>query len=349
MIKYDIPSVSIIMPVRNEAQFIERSLKSVLRQDYPPELMEIMILDGMSEDQTRENIQQIIERQKKHSAAKIPSVVVLDNPSKTVPAALNIGLQRSKGEVIIRVDGHCEIPPHYIRTCVDLLNRTEASNVGGITYSLGETYASQAIAAAVRSPFVIGNARFRYSSKPGYVDTVFPGAWRREVFDQIGRFDERLVRHQDYEFNLRLRNAGGRIYYSPELKVSYYSKTNLKSLAQQYFQYGYWKAQVTKENLKAFRGRHFVPALFVIAIVLGAIASPLWEGFLFIYLGLWALYGLFSLGTSVYLASQNGWRYFPVLPVIFPVIHLSWGRGFWIGLIHSALKNIIKRKKKINN
>lgn len=346
MSKLDRPSVSVIMPVRNEARYIERSLMSVIKQDYPTELMEILIIDGMSEDRTRDNIQQIIKSGRKLSAESVPSILLLDNPKKTVPVALNIGLKHTKGEIIIRVDGHCEIPANYIRTCVELLEKTKASNVGGITYSSGETYISQAIASAMRSPFVIGNARFRYSSKPGYVDTVFPGAWRSEVFSKIGMFDERFVRHQDYEFNLRLRNGGGRIYYSPELKVCYYSRKNLISLAKQYFQYGYWKAQVTKTTPRAFRGRHLAPALLVFSIVLGAVISPLWIGFRFAYLGFWALYGLFSAATSVYLASQSGWQYLPLLPLVFPVIHFSWGFGFWSGLIHSARKNLNDQKQK---
>jgi len=333
------------MPVRNEAQYIERSLGSVLQQDYPLELMEILVVDGMSEDRTREIIQQIIDNRRDESDGNIPSIVLLDNPERSVPVALNIGLRYTKGKVIIRVDGHCEIPPNYVRKCVELLKKTGADNVGGTTYSSGATYLSRTIATAMRSPFVIGNARFRYSSKPGYVDTVFPGAWRREVFGQIGLFDERLARHQDYEFNLRIRNAGGKIYYSPELKVCYYSRTNFKSLAKQYFQYGYWKAQVTKENSGAFRSRHLAPVLLVLAAVTGAIISPLRTDIRFAYLGLWILYGLFSLGTSLYLSSRNGWQYLPVLPIVFPVIHFSWGAGFWIGLLKSVLKSWTSRGK----
>lgn len=343
------PSVSIIMPVRNEAQYIERSLESVLKQDYPPELMKILIVDGMSDDDTREIVQLVIDRRRQEVDGKIPSIKLFDNPGRTVPVALNIGLRNSRGDVIIRVDGHCEIPTNYVRSCVELLKKTKAKNVGGITYSIGETYISQAIAEAMRSPFVIGNSRFRYSSKPGYVETVFPGAWPREVFDQIGVFDEKYVRHQDYEFNVRLRKAGGRIYFSPELKIRYYSRANFASLAKQYFQYGYWKAQVTKESPRAFRIRHFAPVLLTFATIAGAIMSPLWIGVRFAYLGLWMLYGLFSLGTSVYSASRNGWKYLPVLPIVYPAIHLSWGTGFWAGLLHSELKFSKSRKHEGNN
>jgi succinoglycan biosynthesis protein ExoA len=343
------PVVSIIMPVRNEARYIGRSLESVLKQDYPPELMKILIVDGISSDSTREIVNQVIDRQKQEVDGKIPSIALLDNPGHTVPIALNIGLRNSRGDVIIRVDGHCEIPSNYVRRCVELLKKTKANNVGGITYSIGETYISRAIAEAMRSPFVIGNSRFRYSSKPGYVETVFPGAWPREIFDRIGKFDERLIRHQDYEFNVRLRNAGGQIYFSPELKIRYYSRANFVSLAKQYFQYGYWKAQVSKESPDAFRIRHFAPVLLTLAAFTGAVISPLWVGFRIAYLGLWMLYGLFCLGTSAYSAIRNGWKYLPVLPFIYPAIHLSWGAGFWSGLLQSGLKFSKSRKHEGNN
>jgi len=305
-----------------------RCLQAVITQDYPRELMEILVVDGMSEDDTREIIQQFIDQSRGIKPGKEPckpAIRLIDNPSRIVPAALNLGLCEAKGEVIFRVDGHCEIPPDYVRRCLETLEKTGADNVGGRLLNIGKGTMGQAISSAVSSPFGVGGARFRYSDKPGWVDTVFPGVFRREIFNRIGLFDEELVRNQDDEFNFRLKQAGGKIWLDPSIRVAYYNRSTLKGLWRQYFQYGYYKLRVLKKRgrLPAF---HFVPAGFILALVLATSLSLATGSRLWIMAAL-GPYLIANIGASLWAARSN-WKTLPLLPVAFSVIHFSYGLGF---------------------
>jgi glycosyltransferase involved in cell wall biosynthesis len=322
------PRVSVIMPVRNEEDFIRRSLGSVLGQDYPPEKIDVVIVDGMSTDDTRQVIREMAEQ------APRVSVDIYDNPEQIVPPAMNIGIRQAEGDYIVRVDGHCELPPGYIRKAVEVLEREQAQNVGGMQYPVGETYISRAVALATSSPYFIGNSYFRFAEKQRYVDTVYLGVYPREIFDVIGMFDEELVRHQDYDLNLRLRNRGYRILYVPELKVRYYPRSSIPSFFKQYFEYGFWKVRVMQKSERAFQLRHFPPTLLVLGLVLGGILSLLipWLRALYL-LGLGAYLAL-ALGSSLLVSFREGeWKYLPVLPILFACIHIGWGAGFWWGVI----------------
>jgi cellulose synthase/poly-beta-1,6-N-acetylglucosamine synthase-like glycosyltransferase len=196
--------VTIIMPIRNEAAFIHRSLGAVIAQDYPQQCLQILVVDGMSTDNTRAIVIDL--------AARHPNIRLLDNPRQTVPAALNRALQEAQGDIIIRVDGHCEIAPDYIRRCLEAFEQPGADCIGGPLVTVGNNTLARAIALAQSSPFGVGGVAFRTGSSNGrYVDTLAFGAYRREVFDRIGRFDEELIRNQDDEFNFRLIQAGGKI------------------------------------------------------------------------------------------------------------------------------------------
>ncbi len=326
-----LPFVSVLMAIRNEANYIRRSLGSVLAQDYPDHRMEVLVVDAMSTDGTHSIVSQMAAQQTRFQ------VRILDNPRGIVSSGLNIGVRRGRGDVFIRVDGHCEIPPDYVRSCVKLLESTGAANVGGRQRPVGESFVARAIALATSFPFGIGNARFRYSSEQGYVDTVYLGAYPRAAFERIGGFDERLVRHQDYEFNLRLRQSGGKIFYSPTLEVRYYSRANLQDLVRQYFDYGFWKGQVTKQNRQAFALRHAAPVVFVLVVLVGALLSLLVPWVRVPYLGLWLLYLGAGLLAAAFLAARGGWQYMPLLPLVFAAIHLSWGLGFWWGVIRPGV------------
>ena len=318
----DLPLVTVIMPIRNEERYIERSVASVLAQDYPSDRTEVLVVDGMSTDHTRDII------------AAFP-VRVVDNPAHIVSTALNIGLSQARGEIIIRIDGHCEIAPHHIRRCVELLHETGADCVGGSIVTVGDTWIAQAIAAALSSPYGAGTVAFRTGrAHPGYVDTVAFGAYRRETFERIGNFDKKLTRHQDYEFNLRLRQSGGKIYYTPEIQVRYYSRGTLRKLARQYFQYGFWKWRVTRDSPQAFTWRHLAPSSLALMVVLGALSSLVWPWARSAYAILWLLYASSVLGVSIYVSARRGWSYLPILPLAFATLHLSWGLGFWWGVIH---------------
>lgn len=327
MSRKDFPFVSVIMPIRNEADFIARSLGAVLNQKYPHECMEVLIADGMSDDGTRDRVRQ--------TAAKYPDIAVkvLDNPRRIVPTGFNIALSHARGDVIVRVDGHTIVEPDYVVECVDALARTGADNVGGRMMAVGQTGFGQAVALATSSPFGVGGARFHYSDQEEWVDTVYMGAWRREVFDRIGLFDEELVRNQDDEFNYRLRAHGGKILLSSKIRSQYYNRSSLRSLWRQYFQYGYWKVRVMQKQPRQMQPRQFAPPLFVLAVLGGAILAPFSKWVRGLWIAVLMLYAVANMGVSLYTARTAGWRHLPLLPLVFSTLHLSYGLGFLIGLV----------------
>jgi glycosyltransferase involved in cell wall biosynthesis len=324
------PFVTIIMPIRNEADCIARSLGAVLNQDYPPEQIEVLIADGMSSDATRAEIARAMAAQP-HMLVK-----VLDNPGRIVPTGMNIALAQSRGEIVIRVDGHTLIAPDYVTACVEALSHTGADNVGGRMTAVGQTGLSRVIALATSSPFGVGGARFHYSDREEWVDTVYMGAWRRDVFQRIGLFDEELVRNQDDEFNYRLLANGGKILLSDKIKSSYYNRSNLRALWRQYLQYGYWKVRVMQKHPRQMRMRQFAPPVFVATAVGGAVLAPYVAPVLWLWLGVLSLYAALNLAVSFRLASQKGWPYLRWLPVVFATLHIGYGLGFLVGLVRFA-------------
>jgi len=230
---------------------------------------------------------------------------MLDNPKKIVPTGMNIVLQQAKGEIIIRVDGHTIIAPDYVRQCVDALHRTDADNVGGKMRAQGESIFGQCVSIATSSPFGVGGARFHYSDKEEWVDTVYMGAWKREIFENVGLFDEELVRNQDDEFNYRLRSQGWKILLSPKIKSQYFCRSSPQSLWKQYFQYGFWKVRVLQKHPFQMRPRQFVPAIFVGALFISFILiffNPIGK-YLFLFVGV--SYLLFILLASILLDSDQ--------------------------------------------
>ena len=324
------PNVSVILPIRNESEFIERNLDSILNQDYPIQNLEVLIADGMSTDNTREIITNIINKNPH------VSITLLDNPNKIVSTGLNNSLRQAKGQIIIRIDGHTIVAPTYVQQCVDALQHSRAENVGGRMNSVGYGFFGAAVSIATSSPFGIGGARFHYSEKEEWVDTVYMGAWPRKVFEEIGIFDEELVRDQDDEFNYRLREYGGKILLSPKIKSIYNVRSSPEALWKQYFQYGYWKVRVMQKHPRQMRPRQFVPPTFIVSIVFAVIFS------LINPIGLWILYGIVgsylfvNLIASIITAAKKGWKHLPLLPIVFSLLHISYGVGFLAGLVKFA-------------
>lgn len=325
--KTDSPFVSVVMPVRNEADFIERSLQAVLAQTYPHDWLEIIVADGCSTDATVDLIEKI------KSVSDI-SISIVENPERIAPTGLNRAIAAAKGEIIVRVDGHCEIEPEYVENCVRHLRAGEAESVGGPIETIGETACARAVAVAMSSSFGVGGSAFRcINDRKMYVDTVaFPG-YKREIFEKVGLFNEELTRNQDDEFSYRLRKAGGRVLLSPDIRSRYYSRSNFKSLWRQYFQYGFWKVRVLQLHPKQMSLRQFVPFCFVLAITLLAALS------LFSTAGRWALaailslYILANLAATIKAARRINFTLLPLVFFSFAVLHLSYGFGFTAGLL----------------
>ena len=320
------PFVSVIMPVRNEGAFIERSLGAVVAQDYPAERFEILVVDGMSDDATREKVERIRE------TTPQPSIRLLDNPGKTAPHALNVGLAEAPGEVIVRVDGHCEIAEDYLTRSVQALQAHGAGCVGGSIETVGEDAVSETIAVAMSSRFGVGGAPFRVGvAMARDVDSVAFPAWPRAVMEAAGPFDEELVRNQDDEYSYRLRKLGYRILLVPEIRCRYYSRGSLRGLWRQYFQYGFWKVRVLQKHPWQMKLRQFVPPALV-AYLLATAALAVWipAGALALAAGA----GLYLSAVAVATAgtARRAGRRAVLLPVIFACLHLSYGAGILAGL-----------------
>jgi len=331
----NLPLVTILMPVRNEAAFIERSLEAVLAQDYDHDRLEIVLIDGMSTDGTREYIRQVIDsRRSRCGHARLPPIRLLDNPSRIVPHSMNIGLSQSCGSIIVRIDGHCLPATDYVSRCVEALMNSGADCVGGCIITAGATYTARAIAIAQSSIFGVGGAAFRVGvSSPQYVDTVAFGAYSRVVFERIGPFDEEMVRNQDDELNYRLVHSGGRIWLDPSIGATYYSRASLPRLFRQYFQYGFWKVRVMQKHPHQMRLRHFAPPAFVAALLAGTALTGVAAVGLKVLLVLLSVYAFANSVASLQAARRMGWRYVVLIPLAFATLHLSYGSGFLVGLV----------------
>jgi len=320
------PFVSVILPIRNEAAFIERGLASVLRQTYPNDRMEVIVADGMSTDDSRERIIGLAAK------SEIP-ISIVDNIKKIAPTGLNRAIEEAIGEVIIRVDGHCEIEPDYIANCVELLQSGRAEGVGRPIETVGETPRAAAISMAMSSKFGVGGSAFRtVKDREMFTDTVaFPG-YTRKIIDQAGAFNEELIRNQDDEYNFRIRKLGGRILLSPLIRSRYYSRSTFASLWKQYFQYGYWKVRVLQMHPKQMSLRQFVPFIFVSLLILLALLAPFSLISRIAFLGVIGTYLAANVTASFLIAGSRIWT-IPYLLLSFSILHTAYGLGSVFGLV----------------
>ena len=328
----EVPFVSILMPLRNEAAYVERCFKAIFSQTYPHDHMEILVADGESSDGTAEKIIALSH------AADMP-VSVWTNPGKIVPTGLNLLIPRARGDVLIRVDGHCEIAPDYVSQCVAHLQEDRVDGVGGAMQTIGEDFISSVTALAMSSKFGVGNSSFRTEvGKTRLADTVPFPAYTLSIVRKVGLYDEELVRNQDDEYNYRIRQQGGRILLADSIKSVYYSRGSLPKMGKQYFQYGFWKVRVFQKHPRQMSLRQFVPPLFVLALLLGVIMTFAIPGGWKFLAGLGGVYLLCSLGAAVLAARGKDWRALPLLPLAFLILHLSYGSGFLVGLIAFAYR-----------
>ena len=320
------PFVSLVIPLRNEEAYIADCLRTLLAQDYPRERMEILFVDGCSTDGTVAFLED--------AARQTPQIRVLNNPDRTVPYAMNIGIRASRGEFIVRLDAHAEYAADYVSKSIETLRAMPCDNAGGVCVTRGRGYMGEAIAGTLSTVFGVGNALFRLAPDSGYVDTVPFGAFRRELFDRIGLYDERLTRNQDNELNHRIRKHGGKIYLNKHIRCAYYCRDTLRGLMRMGFQNGKWNVITMRLCPGAMGLRHFIPLAFVLA----AIGLPLlWLAtgapFFGKVMGLmWGAYLLLDAFYSYTVAEKRGWKYLPVLPVTYPAFHFAYGFGSMRGL-----------------
>ncbi len=319
-----LPTVSLLVCMRNEARQIRGCLQSIIMQDYPVDKIEVVVMDGCSSDGSSAIVEEIQARAK--------NVRLIRNPRIIQAAGWNLGIAACKGDVIGIVSGHSELAPDYVSRAVDALRRTRAAMVGGPTRTAGETFISRLIGVAQSSAFGIGTDRSEFSEETE-VDTVFMGVCRRELYVQLGGFDENMVRNQDDELSYRVRKCGGRIICSPLIRSLYYNRSTLSGLWRQYFQYGLWKVRVLQLHPKQMKVRHFVPASFVSLLLLLGFLAIAFSLALNITLAVVALYLFVGLLAGGRVAKRCRRLEFALVSAIFPILHVAYGTGFLFGMI----------------
>jgi glycosyltransferase involved in cell wall biosynthesis len=323
------PTVSIIIPCRNEARFIAKCLDSILAQDYPHDLIEIFVVDGMSDDGTKV----LVERY----AKKHPIVMLLDNPKRIIPAAMNIGIKRSRGDVIMKFDAHAIYKNNYISECVRYLCEYGADNVGGVVETLprNNSILGAGIAASLSCRFGVGGGGFRVGAKePMWSDTAFSGCYRREVFDRVGLYDENVARSEDVALNRMLRKSGGKILLVPDIRTSYFTRSTIGEFCRHNFDNGYWITYPLKYGRIVFSGRHLAPLCALCVFMALVIIS------MFSISGTWLLLAatLSYLVTCMYYsvklsAAKRRLAFILVMPMIFATLHFGYALGSLFGLI----------------
>jgi succinoglycan biosynthesis protein ExoA len=326
------PLVSIIVPCRNEENTIRLLLDAIFQQTYPRKDMEVIIADGLSTDATRQVISDF-QQEKPDLFVK-----VVDNPVRSIPAALNTAIHASSGEYILRLDAHCIPVQDYVARCITGLQEGLGENVGGVwkIQPSSQGWLARSIAAAAAHPLGVGDARYRYSTRAEAVDTVPFGAFRRSTLEKIGAYDESLLTNEDYELNARLRMSGGKVWLDPAIQAVYFSRGSLPALARQYFRYGFWKVRMLRRYPKTLRWRQAIPPLFILSLVVLLLLSP------FLALARWGLLIEFLLyllvllgGAAISIQRKGDPALLAGIPLAIATMHIAWGAGFWVSLIKS--------------
>ncbi len=315
-------SVSFIMPVLNEEKHLRTAVSSIFEQKgLTSGQAEVILVIGPSTDQTEQVAQSLKDQY---------PVTIVANPSGKTPAGLNLAINAAKNDVVIRVDAHSQLSPEYTILALEILNETGAANVGGVMKALGETPFQEAVAWAYGSRFGLGGGSYHVGGAAGPSDSVYLGVFRREVLEKLGGFNEKMIRGQDWELNLRIRESGRQVWFDPRLEVTYFPRSSISKLAKQFFDTGAWRAQLTKSHLKRANLRYFAPPAVVFASVLGLFAT---------FLGFYGFLGLVPVATYLLCvlaiaitAKGLSLRSKLSLLIALPTMHFSWGSGFLAGL-----------------
>lgn len=309
------PPVSVVVPVLNEEAHLADAVAMITAQDYPGPL-EVVLAIGPSRDRTEEVAAEL--------AAADPRIRIVPNPSGRTPAALNAAIAASSGEIVARVDGHAEIPVDYLSVAVRTLLEQDADNVGGVMYAAGRTAFEKAVATAMRSPIGVGNAAFHVGGRAGEADTVYLGVFRRAALERVGGFDEHFQRAQDWEMNLRIRRTGGRIWFTPDLVVTYRPRSTPRALARQYFQYGTWRHVIARHHAGSINLRYLAPP----AMVLGTSAATVLGAFWRPALAVPAAYAAAVTAGGLAIGRGDPPAARALTPLALAVMHWSWGIGY---------------------
>lgn len=323
------PLVSVIIPCRNEEKTIHLVLEALFEQSFPLQNMEIVIADGLSTDGTRRAIHAFSEA---HPALFMRLV---DNPKQIIPTGLNTAIKASKGELIVRMDAHSLPNQDYVQRCYNAHQEGKAENVGGVWKISPQNngWVARSIAAAAANPFAVGDAHYRFTEKAAYVDTVPYGSYKRELFEKIGYFDESLLANEDYEFNTRIRQSGGRIWLDPAIQCTYFARATFAALAKQYWGYGFWKAQMLKRYPETLRWRQALPPAFVLGLVVLALVGFIWPIAWPVFAIIVGLYLAVQLVPAIQISLKAGDIRLSIGVVIATLImHFSWGTALIVGL-----------------
>lgn len=324
------------MPVRNEQAHLVAAVESIMSQNYPGTL-EILLAVGPSVDET--------DRVAKELAAKHSSIKLIENPKGLTTAGLNLAIAQSTSDVIIRVDAHSELSPGYISRGVELLEETGAVLVGGVMSAVGKTPLQKAVAFGYGSRFGLGGGSYHVGGKAGEAESAYLGIFEATALKAVGGYDEKIIRGEDWDLSQRLKAAGGKVWFSPELVVKYWPRSNIKALAWQFYSTGVWRGELTRRAPGKASIRYFIPpaALLLMAdLVILAMVQAIPQQALILPIALYLLVLSFASGTAKSLDLADRLAVFVALPVM----HLSWASGFWIGLAFGARKIVDAGDKK---
>lgn len=330
----ELPAVSYIMPVLNEAGFLERAVKTILDQQYAGE-KEFVLALGPSTDDTD------------HIAARLAAadsrIKLVANPARDIPAGLNRAIAASSHPVIVRVDAHSELTPDYTARAVDALRRQVASNVGGVMRAAGDGDTQRAIARCYNSPFGLGGGTYHGDGTPGEAESAYLGVFRRDAVEAVGGYDEQILRGEDWELCLRLRRAGHRVWFDPSLGVTYWPRASFKDLSRQFFATGAWRAVLVRKYGRANPWRFFAPGTLVIGLAVSLVALVLlattvlpWASAWPVLLAPLALYTCGILFATARIPEQRGLKDRALTAATLVTMHLSWGTGFLRGIAFGA-------------
>lgn len=336
------PFISAIIATRNEKKHISACIESILHCTYPPTLYEVIVVDGMSDDGTRDEVAQFSKRD--------GHILLIDNPKKTAPFAFNIGISAAKGELIIIMGAHAKYPLDYFSKLVDIMVFSNADCVGGVceTIPAKATTKEVAIAKAVSHPFGVGNAYFRTGTDQiREVDTVAFGCYKKEVFNRIGLFDTDLIRNQDDEFNARIIKNGGKIMLNPEIKVQYYARESFAKLAAMFYQYGYFKPLSSLKIGSPTSVRQLIPPIFVGSLVFFGLAGIFWLNSLIVLTLILLSYFIANIFFSAKIANQPKYLSAAFIAISFLTMHLFYGIGYLRGIIKFCF--LVKKNKQIKD